>query len=148
MNPKFRETLLELDGLMTGRWITDLANFCALLNSRFTDINWIGFYLADSDPDRLWLGPFQGNPACTMIPLGKGVCGTAASRRLSVRVDNVDEFPGHIVCDANSKSELVVPIIRDNVLLGVLDIDSAKLGRFSEIDQIFFEAAVKILISK
>ena len=143
-----REILLELDGLMTGRWITDLANFCALLNSRFTDINWIGFYLIGSETDRMWLGPFQGLPACTMIPLGKGVCGTAASSRTSVRVKNVDEFPGHITCDANSKSELVVPIVKENVLLGVLDVDSASLNRFSEDDQIFFEAAVRILISK
>lgn len=148
MNAKNRETLIELDGLMTGRWITDLANFCALMNTRYADINWIGFYLVDSDPHRLWLGPFQGLPACTMIPLGKGVCGSAASSRTSVRVKNVDDFPGHIVCDSNSKSELVVPIVKENVLLGVLDVDSASLDRFSEDDQIFFEAAVKILISK
>lgn len=148
MNSKNRETLLELEGLMTGRWITDLANFCALLNSRFSDINWIGFYLVDSEPDRLWLGPFQGPPACTMVPLAKGVCGAAASQRKSIRVKNVDEFPGHIVCDTKSKSELVVPLVKENVLLGVLDVDSASLDRFSEDDQIFFEAAVRILISK
>lgn len=149
MTDSARETLLELEGLMTGRWTTDLANFCALLNSRFTDINWIGFYLLEpAEPEMLWLGPFQGLPACTMIPLAKGVCGAAARERKTMRVKNVDEFPGHIVCDSNSKSELVVPIVKENVLLGVLDVDSASLNRFSEDDQKFFEAAVRILISK
>ena len=83
-----------------------------------------------------------------MIPFGKGICGKAARENITIRVANVDEFPGHIVCDTKSKSELVVPLVKENVLLGVLDVDSASLDRFSEDDQIFFEAAVRILISK
>lgn len=133
---------------MTGRWITDLSNTSALLMSRFSDINWVGFYLVEEDPETLWLGPFQGNPACTMIPLSKGVCGAAARDKKTMRVDNVDEFPGHIVCDSRSKSEVVVPLIKNNNVIAVLDVDSASLKRFSADDQKFFEDVVKIILSK
>jgi L-methionine (R)-S-oxide reductase len=142
------EILQELEGLRTGRWITDLANTSALLMSRFEDINWVGFYLVDDhEPSILWLGPFQGQPACTMIPFEKGVCGAAARNKKTMRIKNVDEFPGHIVCDSRSKSEVVVPIIVNDKLLGVLDVDSASLNRFSAEDQIFFENVVKTLIT-
>lgn len=144
-----KEILQELDGILTGRWITDLSNTSALLMSRFDDINWVGFYLLDpSDTNTLWLGPFQGEPACTMIPLTKGVCGAAARDKKTTCVPNVDEFPGHIVCDSRSKSEIVVPILKVDKLLGVLDVDSASLNRFSEIDQKFFESCIQILMSK
>lgn len=145
----FKETLQELQGLMTGRWTTDLANTAALLNSRFNDINWIGFYLVDfqSSAETLWLGPFQGLPACTMIPFNKGVCGAAASQKKTMRIEDVDQFPGHIVCDSRSRSEVVVPMIHNEKVIGVLDVDSASLNRFSEADQKFFEEAVRIIMS-
>ena len=135
---------------MTGRWITDLSNTAALLNSRIQDINWIGFYLvAPSDTAKaLWLGPFQGLPACTMIAFDKGVCGTAAASKKTLRIADVDQFPGHIVCDSRSRSEVVVPLIKNEIVIGVLDVDSASLNRFSEDDQRFFECAVKILLMK
>lgn len=143
-----KEILQELEGLLTGRWITDLSNTSALLMAHFRDINWVGFYLVDEDPETLWLGPFQGNPACTMIPFAKGVCGAAARDKKTMRVKNVDEFPGHIVCDSRSKSEVVVPIIKNNKIIGVLDVDSASLDRFSVDDQKFFEDVVKIILTK
>ncbi len=140
------ETLQELEAILTGRWVTDLANTAALLNSRFSDINWLGFYLTE-EPETLWLGPFQGLAACTTIPFNKGVCGAAATQKKSMRIADVDQFPGHIVCDSRSKSEVVVPMIIDNKVIGVLDVDSVSLNRFSEEDQIFFEKAVQILLS-
>lgn len=146
----FKETLQELEAILTGRWLTDLSNTAALLNSRFKDINWIGFYLTDpkDSSETLWLGPFQGLPACTMIPFSKGVCGTAAAQKKTMRISDVDQFPGHIVCDSRSRSEVVVPLIKNNVVLGVLDVDSASLNRFDEDDQKFFEEAVQILMKK
>lgn len=141
-----QEVLQELSGLLTGRWITDLANTSALLMLHVSDINWVGFYLLDNEA--LWLGPFQGLPACTYIPLNKGVCGAAATQKKTLRVANVDEFPGHIVCDSRSKSEIVVPLIKDGLLRGVLDIDSASLNRFNEAEQVFFENVVQLLLNK
>ena len=146
----FKETLQELEALMTGRWLTDLANTTALLNSQFKDINWIGFYLVDEKDSAatLWLGPFQGLPACTMIPFNKGVCGAAATQKKTMRIADVDQFPGHIVCDSRSRSEVVVPLIKNQKVIGVLDVDSASLARFNEDDQKFFESAVQILMKK
>lgn len=113
--------------------LANTANFVALLYQAMPDINWLGVYvLRDSD---LVLGPFQGNPACVRIPLGDGVCGTAAAERRSLRVADVDAFPGHIACDPVSRSELVVPLISGDRLLGVLDIDSPHRDRFSAVDQ-------------
>ena len=109
------------------------ANFVALLNDALEDVNWLGIYVLRGD--ELVLGPFQGKPACVHIPVGDGVCGTAAQRRETQRVADVHEFPGHIVCDADSRSELVVPLIAGDELLGVLDIDSPLLSRFSAADQ-------------
>lgn len=124
--------------------IANLANASALLNQGLQDINWVGFYLWEEG--ELVLGPFQGLPACVRIPNGKGVCGTAASRQQTVRVDNVHEFPGHIACDAASNSEIVVPLVKDGLLLGVLDIDSPKFNRFDEIDQAFLESFCERLV--
>ncbi len=145
----FKETLQELQGLMTGRWTTDLANSAALLNARFKDINWVGFYLVDKNEsdETLWLGPFQGLPACTMIPFNKGVCGASASQKKTMRIADVDLFPGHIVCDSRSRSEVVVPMIYNSKVIGVLDVDSASVNRFNEDDQKFFEEAVRIIMS-
>lgn len=113
--------------------LANTANFVALLNTALDDINWVGIYvLRDNE---LVLGPFQGLAACVRIPLGKGVCGTAAEQLQTLRVADVHEFPGHIACDAASRSELVVPLIVNDVLVGVLDIDSPSLDRFSESDQ-------------
>ena len=144
-----KEILQEAEAILTGRWITDLANISALIMNHFSDINWAGFYLVpENEANVLWLGPFQGLPACTMIPFSKGVCGAAASQKKVMLIENVDLFPGHIVCDSRSKSEVVVPLIKNQKVLGVLDIDSARLARFSVDDQKFFEEIVRILMSK
>jgi GAF domain-containing protein len=123
--------------------IANLANISALIWMYTERINWAGFYLLDGET--LVLGPFQGKPACVRIPLGKGVCGTAAQRRETVVVDDVDAFPGHIACDGASRSELVVPIFKDGSLLGVLDIDSPELSRFGEAERETFEGLAKII---
>jgi GAF domain-containing protein len=109
------------------------SNFVALLFTALGDVNWLGVYVLRGD--ELVLGPFQGRPACVRIPLGNGVCGVAASTRTTQRVADVREFPGHIVCDADSRSELVVPLLTAGSLIGVLDIDSPSLARFSVADQ-------------
>lgn len=113
--------------------LASASNFVALLYTAMRDINWLGIYVLRGK--ELVLGPFQGKPACTRIALGSGVCGTAAATISSQRVDDVHDFPGHIACDADSRSELVVPLIVNDKLVGVLDIDSPKLARFSKRDQ-------------
>lgn len=119
----------------------NLANISALLWETLPDINWAGFYqLMDG---ALVLGPFQGKPACIRIPLGKGVCGTAAAEGKTQRVDNVHEFPGHIACDSASNSEIVLPLYRGGELWGVLDIDSPQLSRFTREDQEGLEEAAQ-----
>ncbi len=134
---------LKLTGLICDEpdWLANLSNTSALLWLLLDDINWAGFYLYKNG--ELVLGPFQGKPACTHIEIGKGVCGTAAKERKTQVVKNVDEFPGHIACDSASKSEIVVPIIQDNELKGVLDIDSPILSRFDEEDQEHFENIIE-----
>ncbi|SDO69138.1 GAF domain-containing protein [Paenibacillus sp. yr247] len=129
--------------------IANLSNAAALLGQFLTDVNWVGFYLLDERPEKkeLVLGPFQGLPACVRIPLGKGVCGTSAERRETVLVPDVHAFPGHIACDAASQSEIVVPILLGNELIGVLDIDSPIKSRFDEIDQRYLELFVQKLAS-
>ena len=114
------------------------SNFVALLYNALQNVNWLGVYVLRGD--ELVLGPFQGKPACVHIALGAGVCGTAAATRDTQRIDDVHEFPGHIVCDADSRSELVVPLLVANELIGVLDIDSPSLARFRESDQRGIEA--------
>ena len=118
--------------------LANASNFVALLNTALDDINWLGIYVLRGE--ELVLGPFQGLPACVRIPLGQGVCGTAAARLETMRVEDVHEFPGHIACDAASRSELVVPLIIGGQLVGVLDIDSPSLDRFSAEDQSGIEA--------
>lgn len=125
--------------------VANLSNASALLNQFLDRINWVGFYLMDSETE-LVLGPFQGLPACIRIPLGKGVCGTAAVKRETIRVEDVNQFPGHIACDAASQSEIVIPLIKGNQLIGVLDIDSPETNRFDEVDQKHLEEFTAILV--
>jgi L-methionine (R)-S-oxide reductase len=137
----------QLDALLHGEknQIANLSNTSALLNQFLDRINWIGFYLMDEN-NELVLGPFQGLPACVRIPLGKGVCGTSAEKRETLRVEDVHQFPGHIACDAASNSEIVIPLIKDGKLLGVLDIDSPEKNRFDELDQEQLEEITAILV--
>lgn len=123
--------------------IAILSNTSALLNDNLDQINWLGFYLIENN--ELILGPFQGHPACVHISIGKGVCGTAVANNQTQLVDDVNTFPGHIACDANSKSEIVVPIHVNNEIIGVLDIDAPITQRFSKGDQQGLEEIVSIL---
>lgn len=123
--------------------IANLANSSAWLNQCLDRINWVGFYLLEKN--ELVLGPFQGKPACIRIPVGKGVCGTAAKKKEIIRVADVHEFPGHIACDEDSRSEIVIPLMAGDQLIGVLDIDSPVTERFSEDDQQFLEAFAETL---
>ncbi|WML25293.1 GAF domain-containing protein [Neobacillus sp. OS1-33] len=125
--------------------IANLSNASALLNQFLDRINWVGFYLMDTN-QQLVLGPFQGLPACIRIPLGKGVCGTSALKKETVLVADVNQFPGHIACDAASQSEIVIPLMKDGQLLGVLDIDSPEKNRFDALDQKKLEEFVAILV--
>ena len=122
--------------------ITNLSNASALLNT-LEDINWCGFYLKDGDV--LYLGPFQGDVACTRIPLDKGVCGKAARDAKTIIVPNVNEFPGHIACSNLSKSEIVTPIILNNEVKAVIDIDAPIYNRFNEFDQKLLEELAEVL---
>ncbi len=123
--------------------IANLSNAAALLNLFLDEINWVGFYLYEEG--QLILGPFQGLPACVRIPMGKGVCGTSAATEKTLRVEDVHQFPGHIACDAASRSEIVIPLMKDGNLLGVLDIDSPITDRFDEMDQQGLEKFAEIL---
>ena len=125
--------------------IANAANTSALLFDLLPDLNWAGFYLFKDG--ELVLGPFQGKPACIRIPLGRGVCGTAAATRVSQVVADVHAFPGHIACDAASRSELVVPLLKGDTLLGVLDLDSPVPGRFDEADRAGIEAVAAIWVA-
>ncbi|AWV08530.1 GAF domain-containing protein [Marilutibacter maris] len=132
-------------GLLHGEHdrIANAANLAALVFNSLPDLNWVGFYFFDGN--ELVVGPFQGLPACVRIAVGKGVCGTAAQTGQTQRVDDVDAFPGHIACDAASRSELVVPLFaRNGDLLGVLDIDSPLRGRFEADDQAGIEALARL----
>ena len=126
--------------------IANLANAAALIWHTVPDLNWAGFYLLRR-PDELVLGPFQGKPACVRIAVGNGVCGTAVARDATVRVEDVHAFPGHIACDAASRSELVVPLRAGGRVVGVLDLDSPRVGRFTPDDEVGFEALVRLLES-
>ena len=125
--------------------IANLANTSALLWEALDNLNWVGFYLREGDT--LILGPFQGKVACIEIPMGRGVCGTAAARGETVRVEDVHAFPGHIACDSASNSEIVIPLFRNGEVVGVLDIDSPILARFTPEDQIGLEAVARVIES-
>lgn len=127
-------------------FIANMANGASLLYHLLKDVNWVGFYLYKEE--QLILGPFNGKPACIRIQIGKGVCGTTAARRETIVVPDVHEFPGHIACDAASQSEIVVPMIKDGMLIGVLDIDSPIKNRFDEVDRQYLEEMVEILLKQ
>lgn len=145
LEKKYDMLIKQLDALLSGEsnFYANLSNASALLNQFFDRINWVGFYVMEEG--ELVLGPFQGLPACVRIQVGKGVCGTAVEKRASIIVPDVEAFPGHIVCDAASRSEIVIPIIKNEQVIGVLDIDSPELDRFSETDQIGLEKFVAVL---
>lgn len=136
----------QLQALLEGEknLIANLSNAAALLNQFLERVNWTGFYLKEGH--ELVLGPFQGLPACVRIPFSRGVCGTCAEKQEIMLVEDVHHFPGHIACDANSRSEIVIPILKNGELLGVLDIDSPEVSRFDELDQRKLEEFVEVLV--
>lgn len=141
----YSDIRLQLKAMYGGYWLTNLANASAFLVNALPGLNWAGFYLMRGG--RLELGPFQGLPACLYIPLNKGVCGAAASRRETMVVDDVHAFPGHIACDERSRSEIVVPLLRKGRLLGVLDLDAPVVARFGEVDRLGLEGLVADLVA-
>lgn len=142
----YSQLALQLKSLLEGErdFIANAANFASLLYYSLPDLNWAGFYLVKDG--ELVLGPFQGKPACVRIAIGKGVCGTAAEQRKIILVDNVHEFPGHIACDSDSNSEIVVPLIKDRKLIGVLDLDSPSFARFDDEDAEGLNELVKVFM--
>lgn len=144
----YAELATSLRALLDGEHdlVANAANLAALLYWNLPQLNWAGLYLVEAQRGDLLLGPFQGKPACVRIPVGRGVCGTAAQRRETVVVPDVHAFPGHIACDSASNSEIVVPIIRGGRLLGVLDLDSPVHGRFDADDARGLEALVRIFV--
>lgn len=131
----------QLEALIEGEdnFTANASNASALLNQHFDDINWVGFYFYEEETEQLVLGPFQGKPACLRIHPGKGVCGTAFVNGESIIVEDVNEFPGHIVCDAASQSEIVVPLVQGEEIIGVLDVDAPIKNRFDEEDRAVLE---------
>jgi GAF domain-containing protein len=126
--------------------ISNLSNVSAAIKEVFDKISWVGFYLLKDE--KLFLGPFQGKTSCTVIGMGKGVCGSAAVRKKTIIVEDVDKFPGHIACDGGSRSEIVVPLIKDDRVFGVLDLDSYELSSFDTTDQIYLEKLCNSLITR
>jgi len=143
MYDELKKECLELLGSEKD-FIANASNFASLLFMRIGSLNWAGFYFLEGD--ELLLGPFQGKPACIRIKMGKGVCGSAAKSRETLAVDNVHEFPGHIACDSASNSEIVIPLIKNGIFYGVLDIDSPAFCRFSDEDRKGLELLVQILM--
>jgi len=143
----YRDLNLQLASLFEGErdGLANSANMAALLYELLPDLNWAGFYFLRGD--ELVLGPFQGRVACVRIALGRGVCGSAARERRTIVVPDVHAFPGHIACDARSRSEIVVPLLDGDRLLGVLDLDSRSVGRFEQDDAEGLETAVRILLA-
>ncbi|MCY1393539.1 Free methionine-R-sulfoxide reductase [compost metagenome] len=136
----------QLESLLADErdFIANAAQFSAFLYSQVEDLNWAGFYLNRNE--ELVLGPFQGQIACVRIPFGRGVCGTAAQTWQTQRVEDVHAFPGHIACDSASNSEVVIPLVKEGRLIGVLDLDSPKLARFTEQDQAGLERLAEIFL--
>jgi L-methionine (R)-S-oxide reductase len=142
----YRDLARQLAALLGGEpdFIANAANTAALIYDGLPNLNWAGFYFRNGS--ELVLGPFQGKPACVRIPIGKGVCGTAAARAATILVPDVHDFPGHIACDPESRSELVVPLIDAGAVLGVLDLDSPLLARFDQLDRDGCEQLVALLL--
>ena len=136
----------ELEAYLTGRWLTDFSNFAAFVFHGLPDLNWAGFYL-DHD-DKLYLANFVGKPACTEISYARGVCGAAFTRRESLLVPDVNEFPGHIACDSASRSEMVIPLLVRGQCLGVFDLDSPLVNRFTDHDRAIAEQWLKLLLER
>ena len=146
LNEKYDNMLLMLEGLISDendKEITKLSNASAVINALVDNNNWCGFYIRKGN--KLLLGPFQGMPACTKIEIGKGVCGLCAKKKETILVSDVHNFEGHIACDAASNSEIVIPILKDNELVALLDIDSAQLSRFTETEKEYLEKAANLL---
>ncbi len=144
---QYSQLISQAKSLVSGErdLIANMANISALLFNNLEEVNWAGFYLYKEE--QLVLGPFQGQPACIRIPLGKGVCGTSAQTRTVQRIADVHQFDGHIACDAASNSEIVIPLVLNNALIGVLDIDSPILSRFSGEDESGLVEIAQILIN-
>ncbi len=144
----YRELCSQLAGLLAGEsdQVANAANTAALLYHALPDVNWVGFYFLKQG--ELVLGPFQGLPACIRIPMGKGVCGAAAKTMQSVVAPDVHAFPGHIACDTASRAELVLPLVKNGVLVGVLDLDSPSVGRFDEADRAGCESLAAIFLDR
>lgn len=142
---KYRLLVSQVKSLLSkeDNLISNLSNLTAAIKDTFDKFSWVGFYLFDGD--KLYLGPFQGKVACTNIEIGKGVCGTSAVKRETIIVPDVNKFPGHIFCDSNSKSEIVIPLVKNNKLLGVLDLDSHEYNSFGETDKEYLEEICKFL---
>ncbi|MCJ7839709.1 GAF domain-containing protein [Lederbergia sp. NSJ-179] len=142
---QYELVIKQLEALLEGEpnSMANLSNASAVLNQFLDRINWVGFYLVENN--ELVLGPFQGLPACVRIPIGKGVCGTAAAMKKTVVVEDVHAFPGHIACDSASQSEIVIPILKNGELYGVLDIDSPEKNRFDHVDEKYLGKFVQAL---
>jgi GAF domain-containing protein len=142
----YDELARQLEGLLSGERhrIANSANMAALLYRSLPDVNWVGFYFLEAG--ELVVGPFQGKPACVRIALGRGVCGAAAARRTTLIVPDVHAFADHIACDADSNSEIVVPLIQRRTLIGVLDVDSPRIGRFDEHDRAGLERLAALYV--
>jgi GAF domain-containing protein len=142
---KYRLLSSQLKSLLTknDNLISNLSNCTAAIKDVFDKVSWVGFYLYDVD--KLYLGPFQGKVACTRIEMGKGVCGTAAEKRKTIIVPDVDKYPGHIACDSGSRSEIVIPIMKSDNLFAVLDLDSYDYNSFGETDKKYLEEICKFL---
>jgi len=148
---QYRDAIASLESMLEGETdaLANLTNASGLLAEALDGINWVGFYLLRGGAGgELVLGPFQGKPACVRIALGQGVCGTAADRRETLVVPDVHAFPGHIACDAASRSEIVVPIVKDGALRGVLDVDAPTPARFDEDDRVGLEGFVRALLPR
>jgi len=144
---QYRSLIPQIEGLLYGEtdFIANLANVCAALKEQFNWF-WVGFYLVKDD--ELVLGPFQGPVACTRIKKGKGVCGSSWLQGETIIVPDVDEFPGHIACASASKSEIVLPLIKNDKVIGVFDVDSEFLNHFDEMDKIYLEQVISIILNK
>jgi GAF domain-containing protein len=144
---KYKVLIPQIRSLISGEknFIANLANITSALKYSFDNFIWVGFYLTEEN-DELVLGPFQGRLACTRIPFGKGVCGTSALEKETVIIDDVDKFPGHIVCDSLSKSEIAVPVIKDGQTIAVLDIDSDVYNNFDLADKKYLEELIENIL--
>lgn len=147
---QYKELIPQIHALLheESNPVANMANLTAALFQSFSNISWVGFYLYDPHSEELVLGPFQGKVACTRIGNGKGVCGRAFQIKETIIVPNVELFPGHIYCDGGTRSEIVVPIVHKNTIIGVLDVDSYDLGSFDETDKIYLEQIVNSISFK